>query len=128
MPSSGSVEFEPSRVTVLPSSIVWSGPASAHGAAFTQLTFTIEVAVDFRPPVSVTVNWKVSDSPLGPTFGAVKVGVAAVGSDRVTWVPANRVHWYETIPSSGSVEFEPSRVTVSPSRHRPWVAGLPRRH
>ena len=115
IPSSGSVEFEPSSVTVALSYTVWSGPASAVGGRFIQETLTIQVAVDCRPPLSVTVSWKVNDAPPGPTFGAVKDGLKTVVLESVTGVPPVCVQRYDAIPSSGSVEFEPSSVTVAPS-------------
>ena len=55
--------------------------------------FTIQVSVDCRPPLSVTVNSKVRDSPFGPTSGAVNEGCIAFVLDRLTAGPPVCVHW-----------------------------------
>jgi len=47
----------------------------------------MHVSVDFSPPLSATVNWKVRDVPPDPTLGDVNVGLAVVESDMVTEGP-----------------------------------------
>ena len=121
IPSSGSLELDASRVTTASSSAVWSVPASAVGASLTQDTLTTLVSVDFKPPLSVTVSSKVSEILPWSTNGVVKLGVAVFAPDKVTEVWPTSRHIYEAMPSSGSLEFEPSRVTTVPSS-TVWLA------
>ena len=109
---SGSVEPEPSRVTVSPTFTVWLFPASAVGARLCWTTRMVTVSISESSTLSVMVsrNTRVSALP-----GATNVGDDTVWLDIVTMVPDIWLHEYDMASPSGSVEPEPSRVTVSPT-------------
>jgi hypothetical protein len=118
MPSSGSVDPEPFRVTLAPAVTVRSGPAAATGGELAggcvvALTDTLQVSVALWPKRSLTVRRKVRVVK-ELTLGDVKVAVAVEAPERVTDVPAVCVQAYEAMPSSASVEFKPLSVTVTP--------------
>ena len=83
---SGSRLALPSRVTAALSATVWSAPALAAGAVLLPTVIVTVSAVETSPPGSVTVRLK-TRSVFDATAGAVKVGLAAVALDSVTFVP-----------------------------------------
>ena len=88
-------------------SFVWFGPASAVGVAFVTSIVTSEVATPVKP--SSTVSRKVS---VVTRFGAVNVGWAMFGFDKVTGVPPVCCHEYDSVwLGSGSNEPDPSSCT-----------------
>jgi len=88
IPSSGSVDPDPSNVTVAPwLDSMYSSATTAVGDWFCLLTFTIHESVSWSQPKSVTTKLKLSEAPSGPTSGAVKVGWDEVGLERVTAGP-----------------------------------------
>src|SRR5262245_36512804 len=64
---------------------------------------------------SSTTSWNTMVAPPGPTNGAVKLGVAAVGFMRVTAGPDTCVQLNASDSLSGSLDAEPSRLTAEPS-------------
>ena len=65
---------------------------------------------------SLTVSWKVKvTGVLEVSVGAVKLGAAAVASDRLTLAPAVCVQAKVSVSPSGSEEAEPSRETDTAS-------------
>ena len=65
---------------------------------------------------SFTMSWKVKvTGALLESVGAVKLGEAAVASDKLTLVPAVCVQAKVTVSPSGSDEAEPSRETDTAS-------------
>ena len=80
---SGSVDAEPSSVTVVPATIpVWAGPASAVGAPFAFTATSTVAGVLTAPNWSVTTSLKCRVD--GPVPGATKVGIGAVALESVT--------------------------------------------
>ena len=65
--------------------------------------------------LAVSVIDKLTGGAASSVFGAVKVVTAEVGSEMEIGFPSTWVQRYETIPSSESVEADPSNVTKVPS-------------
>ena len=79
---SGSVEPEPSSVTVAPAAMpLWSGPAFAVGAPFVLTAMSTVSAGLAAPNGSVTTSWKCS---VPDRSGRVNVGFCAVALESVT--------------------------------------------
>ena len=123
---SGSELLLPSRITVLLSGALRSGPALAVGArlfvAMTTVTTTVSVAVS--PPGSVTVNENVRSASFVSPVGAVKLGAAVFAPLSVTLgVPPLWVQAYVRVCFSGSALPLPSSVALAPtSARRSWPA------
>ena len=89
---------------------VWSGPASATGGRLETVMATASEEEAEEP--SCTVRLK-ANMP-GPA-GAANVGDATAPEESATVSPAACTHEYVSVsPVSGSVEPEPSSVTISP--------------
>ena len=115
---SGSDDADPSSVTTLPRPGVWSGPAFAIGRWLNPTLIETKAGVLTAPNASVTTSRNRNVVPVGVP-GAVKVGFCAVALESVTVgliglpAPSTCVHAYVIAWLSGSVEADPSRVTVA---------------
>ncbi len=104
---SGSVDAEPSRVTVSPNRTVRSAPASDTGGLFNTVMVTVSVDVSYPSDI-------VSSNVHIPALsGAVNVGFGIVLSESVTAVPVVWFHMYDIISPSWSLDAEPSSVVLS---------------
>ena len=107
---SGSDEPAASSETDIPSSTVWSGPASAVGGSLVGWTVISTVSASVPPLPSLTSTSNVSVVAVS-TSGAANDGVAAFPSWSETDGPPVWVHEYEMVSPSGSDEPVASKLT-----------------
>ena len=92
--------------------MAWSAPASATGIALGVSVIVTSSAVDPNCPSLVSSEKTRTTGDVRPVISKLKLGAAALASDKVTLGPDTCVQAKLNVSFSGSVP-DPSKVTVT---------------